>query len=60
MTAQIIDGNAIAQAQRAEIAREVDRWRDAGRRPPGLAVLLVGNDPASEVTSKANAGTAMK
>lgn len=52
MTAQIIDGNAIAKAQRAEIAREVDRWRDAGRRPPGLAVLLVGNDPASEVYVK--------
>ncbi len=52
MTAQILDGNAIAKALRAEIAAEVQQWVAAGRRLPGLAVILVGNDPASEVYVK--------
>ncbi|MEM9624351.1 MAG: bifunctional methylenetetrahydrofolate dehydrogenase/methenyltetrahydrofolate cyclohydrolase FolD [Pseudomonadota bacterium] len=49
MTAKIIDGKAIAQQLRVEIAQEVQQWQAAGRRLPGLAVILVGNDPASEV-----------
>jgi len=49
MSAQIIDGNAIAKSLRQEIAQEVEQWSAQGRRLPGLAVLLVGNDPASEV-----------
>ncbi len=49
MTAQIIDGTAIAKSLRAEIAEEVKRWQSQGRRLPGIAVILVGNDPASEV-----------
>lgn len=49
MTAQIIDGNAIAKTIRVEISQQVDAWRAAGHRLPGLAVILVGNDPASEV-----------
>ncbi len=49
MTAQIIDGNSIAKSLRADIAEEVRRWRADGKRLPGLAVILVGNDPASEV-----------
>ncbi len=52
MTAEIIDGNAIAKAMRAEIAVEVKEWMAAGRRPPGLAVILVGDDPASEIYVK--------
>ncbi len=52
MTAQIIDGNAIAKSLRQEIAVEVEQWVALGRRLPGLAVLLVGNDPASEVYVK--------
>ncbi len=52
MTAQIIDGNAIARAMRGDIAVEVKDWIAAGRRPPGLAVILVGDDPASEIYVK--------
>ncbi len=49
MTAEIIDGNAIAGSIRQEIAAEVTGWADRGLRIPGLAVILVGSDPASEV-----------
>ena len=49
MTAQIIDGKAFALALRERIAGEVDRFRTATRRKPGLAVVLVGEDPASSV-----------
>jgi len=49
MTAAIIDGKAIAAALRGRVADEVARvTRDQGLLP-GLAVVLVGNDPASEV-----------
>jgi methylenetetrahydrofolate dehydrogenase (NADP+)/methenyltetrahydrofolate cyclohydrolase len=47
MTARIIDGKAIAADLRAKVAAEVRRL--AARVQPGLAVVLVGNDPASEV-----------
>ncbi len=49
MTAQILDGNAIARSLRAEIRARVDSRTTSGLRPPGLAVVLVGNDPASEI-----------
>ncbi len=49
MTAQILDGNAIARSLRAEIRARVDSRTVNGLRPPGLAVVLVGNDPASEI-----------
>lgn len=49
MTAQILDGKAIAGDLRNKIATEVATWAARGRRLPGLAVILVGNDPASEV-----------
>jgi methylenetetrahydrofolate dehydrogenase (NADP+)/methenyltetrahydrofolate cyclohydrolase len=49
MTARIIDGNAIAAALRAQIRETVTTRTAAGMRPPGLAVILVGNDPASEI-----------
>ena len=52
MTAQILDGNAIAKALRADVAAEVEQWVAAGHRLPGLAVILVGNDPASEIYVK--------
>ena len=49
MTARIIDGKAIAAELRGKVASEVARvTRDHGLLP-GLAVVLVGNDPASEV-----------
>jgi methylenetetrahydrofolate dehydrogenase (NADP+) / methenyltetrahydrofolate cyclohydrolase len=49
MTAGIIDGKAIAQQVRAEVAADVADWVEAGHPPPGLATVLVGDDPASAV-----------
>ncbi len=49
MTAGIIDGKAIAQQVRSEIATEVAEWVGAGNPAPGLATVLVGDDPASAV-----------
>jgi methylenetetrahydrofolate dehydrogenase (NADP+)/methenyltetrahydrofolate cyclohydrolase len=49
MPAGIIDGKAIAQQVRAEVAEEVTAWVDAGNEAPGLATVLVGDDPASAV-----------
>lgn len=46
--ARIIDGNKIAAAIRAELAREVEALAKRGVTP-GLAVVLVGEDPASQV-----------
>ena len=48
MTARIIDGKAIAQQFRAEFALRVDRLKNRGILP-GLAVVIVGNDPASQI-----------
>ena len=49
MTAKVIDGKAIATALRADVAAEVAAFRAATGRKPGLAVVLVGEDPASAV-----------
>jgi methylenetetrahydrofolate dehydrogenase (NADP+) / methenyltetrahydrofolate cyclohydrolase len=49
MTAQLIDGKIIAAALRARVADEVARVRRDHGITPGLAVVLVGSDPASQV-----------
>ena len=49
MTARIIDGKVISADVRARVADEVKRLKDEHGITPGLAVVLVGNDPASEV-----------
>ena len=49
MTAQIIDGKAIAAEVRAGVARRIEARLAQGLRRPGLAVVLVGEDPASQV-----------
>jgi methylenetetrahydrofolate dehydrogenase (NADP+)/methenyltetrahydrofolate cyclohydrolase len=49
MGATIIDGRAIAARVRAEVAREVEDLRRLTGRAPGLATVLVGDDPASAV-----------
>jgi methylenetetrahydrofolate dehydrogenase (NADP+)/methenyltetrahydrofolate cyclohydrolase len=49
VTARIIDGKAAAAALRANVAAEVARFQVATGRAPGLAVVLVGEDPASAV-----------
>ncbi|MGD8830834.1 MAG: bifunctional methylenetetrahydrofolate dehydrogenase/methenyltetrahydrofolate cyclohydrolase FolD [Pseudomonadales bacterium] len=52
MSAKILDGNAIARTARAALKAEVSRRLAGGERAPGLAVILVGNDPASEIYVK--------
>ena len=49
MTAKIIDGTAIAEQIRSEVAREVAAMVAAGKPAPGLATVLVGENPASQV-----------
>ena len=49
MAARIIDGKAIAAQVRAEVADGVARLKDGEGVTPGLAVVLVGEDPASQV-----------
>ncbi|MDH4610488.1 bifunctional methylenetetrahydrofolate dehydrogenase/methenyltetrahydrofolate cyclohydrolase FolD [Pseudomonas sp. BN102] len=49
MTAQLIDGKTIAARLRQQIAQRVTERRQQGLRVPGLAVILVGSDPASQV-----------
>ncbi|MFP8966056.1 bifunctional methylenetetrahydrofolate dehydrogenase/methenyltetrahydrofolate cyclohydrolase FolD [Pokkaliibacter sp. CJK22405] len=49
MTAQIIDGKEIARRVREEVASGVKERLALGKRQPGLAVILIGQDPASQV-----------
>ncbi|MCC4261581.1 bifunctional methylenetetrahydrofolate dehydrogenase/methenyltetrahydrofolate cyclohydrolase FolD [Pseudomonas aestusnigri] len=49
MNAQLIDGKQIAANLRKEIASKVAERKQNGLRLPGLAVILVGSDPASQV-----------
>lgn len=49
MAAKLIDGKAIAAEVRRAVKTGIDARRDAGLRLPGLAVVLVGQDPASEI-----------
>ncbi|EMQ4300620.1 bifunctional methylenetetrahydrofolate dehydrogenase/methenyltetrahydrofolate cyclohydrolase FolD [Yersinia enterocolitica] len=49
MSAKIIDGKTIAQQVRNEVAALVQKRLAAGKRAPGLAVVLVGENPASQI-----------
>jgi methylenetetrahydrofolate dehydrogenase (NADP+)/methenyltetrahydrofolate cyclohydrolase len=49
MSATIIDGKAVAARVRAEVAQEVADVTELIGRPPGLATILVGDDPASAI-----------
>jgi methylenetetrahydrofolate dehydrogenase (NADP+)/methenyltetrahydrofolate cyclohydrolase len=49
MSARILDGKQIAADIRKHIKNQVDKRIAEGLRVPGLAVILVGNDPASEI-----------
>ena len=57
MAARILDGKSLAADLRAEVAAAVAEWQAATGRAPGLAVVLVGDDPASRsyVTAKEKA-----
>ena len=49
MAARVIDGKAVAAEVRERVRAEVADSVAAGRRTPGLATVLVGEDPASQV-----------
>lgn len=49
MSAQIIDGKQVAADLHATIKQRVDERLSAGKKAPGLAVVLIGEDPASQV-----------
>lgn len=52
MSAMILDGKKLAEAVRAEVAAGVSAFTAAHGRPPGLEVVLVGEDPASQVYTR--------
>ncbi|MEW6679282.1 MAG: bifunctional methylenetetrahydrofolate dehydrogenase/methenyltetrahydrofolate cyclohydrolase FolD [Pseudomonadota bacterium] len=49
MAARILDGKSIADQLIQDIRRQVEERRSAGQRVPGLAVILLGSDPASSI-----------
>jgi methylenetetrahydrofolate dehydrogenase (NADP+)/methenyltetrahydrofolate cyclohydrolase len=59
MTARILDGQALATVMQREIMPEVAAFTARHQRPPALGIVLVGNDPASQVyvRNKVKAGT---
>jgi methylenetetrahydrofolate dehydrogenase (NADP+)/methenyltetrahydrofolate cyclohydrolase len=52
MKARLIDGKAVAQRVRGEVKESAARFAAAHGRPPGLDVVLVGDDPASAVYTR--------
>src|SRR3954464_4549803 len=59
MSARILDGRAVAAEIRASALPDVHAFTAAAGRPPGLGIVLVGEDPSSEVyvRNKVRAGT---
>jgi methylenetetrahydrofolate dehydrogenase (NADP+) / methenyltetrahydrofolate cyclohydrolase len=49
MSAKLIDGKAVSERVREGVRQEVAHWVEGGNPAPGLATILVGDDPASEV-----------
>jgi methylenetetrahydrofolate dehydrogenase (NADP+)/methenyltetrahydrofolate cyclohydrolase len=49
MAARVLDGAAVAKAIRAEVGPAVAAFTHRAGRPPGLGIVLVGDDPASEI-----------
>ena len=49
MAARVIDGKAVAAAVRERVKVDVEAFREEFGRVPGLATVLVGKDPASEI-----------
>jgi methylenetetrahydrofolate dehydrogenase (NADP+) / methenyltetrahydrofolate cyclohydrolase len=58
VTAKILDGKAVAQQIRDELKDRVARVRERIGRPPALAIVLVGDDPASQVYVRSKLKTA--
>jgi methylenetetrahydrofolate dehydrogenase (NADP+)/methenyltetrahydrofolate cyclohydrolase len=59
MTGRVLDGQALATRMQAEITPNVAAFTERHGRPPGLGIVLAGNDPASQVyvRNKVKAGT---
>ncbi len=59
MTARLLDGQAVAAAIRESVLPDVHGFTASAGRPPGLGIVLVGDDPGSEiyVRNKIRAGT---
>ncbi len=59
MTARLLDGRTVAAAIRESVLPDVHTFTARSGRPPGLGIVLVGEDPASEiyVRNKVRAGT---
>ena len=53
MSAQLLDGTAVANEIRREVAPAVAAFTSRAGRPPGLAIVLVGDNPASEIYVRA-------
>ncbi len=49
MPARVLDGTAVANQIRSELAPAVASFTARTGRPPGLGIVLVGDDPASEI-----------
>lgn len=49
MTAKILDGRACAERLKSQVTKKIEERRHAGLTQPGLAVILVGDDPASAI-----------
>jgi len=49
MSARLLDGNAVAAAIRQAVLPDVRTFTEASGRPPGLGIILVGDNPASEI-----------
>jgi methylenetetrahydrofolate dehydrogenase (NADP+)/methenyltetrahydrofolate cyclohydrolase len=58
VTATILDGKAVAETIRSELGARVERVRRRLGRPPALAIVLVGDDPASQVYVRSKLKTA--
>src|SRR5215831_12977324 len=52
MTAAVLDGKKLAETVRAEVRAGVEAFRAQHGRAPGLDVVLVGEDPASQVYTR--------
>ncbi|MGC6405308.1 bifunctional methylenetetrahydrofolate dehydrogenase/methenyltetrahydrofolate cyclohydrolase FolD [Bisgaard Taxon 45] len=49
MTAQVISGTELSKTIKSQVAQKIETYIQQGKRSPGLAVILVGADPASQV-----------
>jgi methylenetetrahydrofolate dehydrogenase (NADP+)/methenyltetrahydrofolate cyclohydrolase len=52
MSATILDGKKLAESVRAEVREGVAKFAKEHGRPPGLEVVLVGEDPASQIYTR--------